>query len=109
MALKKQMTESHAVAALAALGNRTRLRLFKLLVRAGGKGANVGAIQRLLDIPATTLAHHLKTLMRAGLVEQERRGREAICTANFKAVNDVAAYVKAECCVGIESLDEEPA
>ena len=101
MGSRKNQTEQQAADALAALGNRTRLRVFKLLVRAGVEGTNIGTIQQTLGIPATTLAHHLGTLAEAGLVDQERRGREVICTANFKAVNDVLTYVKAECCAGV--------
>jgi DNA-binding transcriptional ArsR family regulator len=97
------MTEQKAADALAALGNRTRLRVFKLLVRAGPEGANVGALQQRLGIPATTLAHHLAMLARAGLMSQERRGREVICTANYRAVTDVLTYVKAECCAGLDA------
>ena len=96
--------EQTAADALAALGNRTRLRIFKLLVRAGSDGANVGAIQHMLGVPPTTLAHHISTLAQVGLVHQERRGREVICTANVKAVTDLLAYVKAECCAGLDSL-----
>ncbi|MCA6115950.1 helix-turn-helix transcriptional regulator [Bradyrhizobium sp. WSM 1738] len=103
------MIEQGAADALAALGNRTRLRIFKLLVRAGHDGTNIGTIQRVLGVPATTLAHHLGTLAEAGLVDQERRGREVICTANFKAVNDLLAYVKAECCAGLDITDTEAA
>ena len=98
---RAQQREQAAADALAALGNRTRLRIFKLLVRAGLEGTNIGTLQRLLAIPATTLGHHLGTLTAAGLVGQERRGREVICTANFKAVSDVLAYVREECCAGI--------
>ena len=98
---RAQQREQAAADALAALGNRTRLRIFKLLVRAGPEGTNIGALQRLLGIPATTMGHHLGTLTAAGLVGQERRGREVICTAKFKAVSDVLAYVKEECCAGI--------
>lgn len=88
---------------MAALGNRTRLRIFKLLVRAGREGTNVGTIQRMLSVPATTLAHHLGTLTDAGLLTQERRGREVICAANYKAVGEVLEYVKAECCAGLDA------
>ena len=109
MAKRDDVSEQKAADALAALGNRTRLRIFKLLVRAGREGTNVGTLQRHLGIPATTLAHHLATLTNASLVEQERRGREVICTANYKAVNDVLAYVKAECCAGLESADDKAA
>jgi ArsR family transcriptional regulator len=109
MAKRDDVSEQKAADALAALGNRTRLRIFKLLVRAGREGTNVGTLQRHLGIPATTLAHHLATLTNASLVEQERRGREVICTANYKAVNDVLAYVKAECCAGLENADDKAA
>ena len=106
---RKDILEQKAADALAALGNRTRLRAFKLLVRAGREGTNVGTLQKHLGIPATTLAHHLATLTQAGLVDQERRGREVICTANYRAVNDVLAYVKAECCAGLQDADDQAA
>ena len=106
---RKDILEQKAADALAALGNRTRLRAFKLLVRAGREGTNVGTLQKHLGIPATTLAHHLATLTQAGLVGQERRGREVICTANYRAVNDLLAYVKAECCAGLQDADDQAA
>lgn len=109
MARRDDIREQQAADALAALGNRTRLRAFKLLVRAGREGTNVGTLQRHLGIPATTLAHHLATLTQAGLLEQERRGREVICTANYRAVNEVLAYVKAECCAGLEQAGDAAA
>lgn len=109
MASRKDITEQKAADALAALGNRTRLRIFKLLVKAGPEGANIGTLQQRLDIPATTLAHHLASLTRATLVDQERRGREVICTANYKTVSDVLAYVQGECCAGLASADDEAA
>jgi ArsR family transcriptional regulator len=105
MAARAQQREQSAADVMAALGNRTRLRVFKLLVRAGPQGTNIGTVQRMLGIPATTLGHHLGTLTAAGLVNQDRRGREVICTANFRAVSDVLAYVKEECCAGLV-LDE---
>jgi DNA-binding transcriptional ArsR family regulator len=101
MATRKDQEEQRAADALAALGNRTRLRVFKTLVQAGPEGINIGGIQRVLGTPATTLAHHLNTLAQAGLVDQERQGREVICRANFEAVNAVLQYVKAECCTGV--------
>ena len=106
---RKDILEQKASDALAALGNRTRLRAFKLLVRAGREGTNIGTLQKHLGIPATTLAHHLAALTAAGLVEQERRGREVICTANYRAVNDVIAYVKAECCAGLQDANDQAA
>lgn len=109
MRSRRTVSEQKVANALAALGNRTRLRIFKVLVRAGQEGANIGTVQRLLGVPATTLAHHLATLAQAGLIDQERRGREVICTANFKAMNDVVAYVRAECCAGIKAAEDTAA
>jgi ArsR family transcriptional regulator, arsenate/arsenite/antimonite-responsive transcriptional repressor len=106
---RKQQREQAAADALAALGNRTRLRIFKLLVRAGRAGVNIGTLQRMLGIPATTLGHHLGTLAKAGLVDQERRSREVICTANYKAVNEILDYVREECCAGLEAGEDTEA
>ena len=105
----KTINEQAAADALAALGNRTRLRIFKVLIRAGRKGSNIGTIQRLLRVPATTLSHHLGTLAQAGLISQDRQGREVICTANFKAVTDVLGYVKSECCAGVADTKSDAA
>src|SRR5688572_25818198 len=103
MAGGRGQREQAAADALAALGNRTRLRIFKLLVRAGRAGTNIGTVQRVLAIPATTLGHHLGTLAKAGLVDQERRSREVICTANYKAVSEILEYVREQCCAGFVS------
>lgn len=102
----RMMDEGTASTALAALGNRTRVRLFRLLVRAGDDGLNVGEVQRRLDLPASTLAHHLAALSRAGLVDQERRGREVLCRASFDAMHGLVAFLTEACCAGLDV--EEP-
>ena len=61
-----------AAARLEALGNPTRLRIYRTLVRAGDPGLAVGKLQSRLSIPASTLSHHLKTLIIVGLISQER-------------------------------------
>lgn len=96
------LIEIDAAAGLAALGSPVRLRLFRLLVRAGEAGANVTDLVRLMETPASTLSHHLTALSRASLVGQARRGREVICTANYERVNALAAYLTESCCVGLE-------
>lgn len=100
------MDEAVAADRLAALGNRTRLRLFRLLVRAGDAGATVGTLQRLLDIPASTQAHHLAILARAGLAVQERQGREVVTHADFAAVRDLTSYLTEACCTGIDKASD---
>lgn len=84
---------------LAALGAPVRLRLIRLLVRAGDEGLTVGDLQRRLEMPASTHAHHLAALVRAGLVHQERRGREVFCRADFVAVRGLGEYLSDQCCV----------
>ncbi|MDP6573763.1 MAG: metalloregulator ArsR/SmtB family transcription factor [Rhodospirillales bacterium] len=101
MAKSRHSLEELAARALAALGNRTRLRMFRLLTRAGRDGLVVGQVQRHLGIPASTLAHHLSTLAQAGLVVQERRGRAVVCTADFVAMNGLTAYLTEQCCTGV--------
>ncbi|PIB92776.1 helix-turn-helix transcriptional regulator [Caulobacter sp. FWC2] len=96
------LIETDAAAGLAALGSPVRLRLFRLLVRAGEAGANVTDLVRLMEAPASTLSHHLAALSRAGLVRQARRGREVICTADYERVNALAAYLTESCCVGLD-------
>ena len=103
------MDEARAADALAALGNRTRLRLFRLLVRAGEDGLIVGEVQRHLELPGSTLAHHLQTLARAGLVGQERRGREVVCRADFQAMQALLAFLTHACCTGVRLEDDDAA
>jgi DNA-binding transcriptional ArsR family regulator len=83
---------------LEALGNMTRLAIFRLLVRAGDGGLAVGDIQRRLAVPASTLSHHLQRLTHVGLMSQERRGRVLVCRADFAAMDGVVAYLTEECC-----------
>ncbi len=88
--------------ALASLGHEARLSVYRLLVRAGHDGMNVGEIGDQLDLPASTLSHHLRALVHAGLVLQEKRGREVFNKPDFDAMTDVTAFLSEECCVGVE-------
>ncbi len=99
MATPEPLHEELVAASLAALGNPTRLRLYRLLVRAGPSGLTVGTIGRTLATPPSTLAHHLAALTRAGLVEQEQRGREVRSRPDFPAMARLMDYLTAECCV----------
>jgi DNA-binding transcriptional ArsR family regulator len=97
------MIEADAAASLAALGHEARLRLFRLLVRAGPDGLTVGEIVRRLGIAPSTLAHHLGALVHAGLVAQERRGRETVNRADFGAMRALLAFVESECCADVRA------
>lgn len=96
----KPINEETAVCMLAALGSKARLRLYKALLRAGSDGMNVSELQSALGVPASTLSHHLSTLVDAGLVAQERRGRELICAARYELIREISTYLMAECCAG---------
>lgn len=87
-----------AVKRLAELGHPTRLAIFRLLVKGNREGLSVGTIQAQLDIPASTLSHHLNRLINAGLVEQEREGRTLHCQARMESLDELMAYLTAECC-----------
>lgn len=87
-----------AASQLEALGNVTRLRIYRALVRAGVDGLPVGSLQDKLDIPASTLSHHLKRLVETGLVDQDRRATTLICTANYKHMNALIGFLVDECC-----------
>ncbi|MEM1429662.1 MAG: metalloregulator ArsR/SmtB family transcription factor [Pseudomonadota bacterium] len=95
--------------ALAALGHDARLAIFRLLVRAGQPGLTVGQIAEHLGLPASTQAHHLRALVEAGLVQQERQGREVLNRADFGAMRRLTDFLTAECCVGVAQTKENPA
>jgi ArsR family transcriptional regulator, arsenate/arsenite/antimonite-responsive transcriptional repressor len=94
---------------LAALGHGTRLSVYRLLVRAGHDGLNVGEIGVHLDMPPSTLAHHLRALVDAGLVIQERRGREVVNRADYDAMQRTVAFLTSECCAGVKLTRESAA
>ena len=85
-------------ARLEALGNPTRLKIFRMLVRAGEGGLAVGELQRRLDAAASTLSHHLRALIGVGLVSQERRKTTLICRANFVTMQNLVSFLVDECC-----------
>ena len=87
-----------AATGLAELGNVTRLRIFRLLVRSGKNPLSVGEIQAELGIPASTLSHHISRLVWAGLVEQQREGRVLRCRPRFATLNALVDFLYEECC-----------
>ncbi len=88
-----------AAARLEALGNPTRLQIYRLLVRAGDGGMAVGKLQSKLDLAASTLSHHLKTLLMVDLITQERQSTTLICRANYEMMNGIVEFLSSECCV----------
>ena len=90
-----------AAAQLAELGHPTRLGIFRVLVRAGRQGVAVGDIQQALDIPNSTLSHHLSRMSKVGLMEQRREGRTLYCVLQFGTVEALLGFLYSECCLGV--------
>ena len=94
------MTEPEVVKALAALAQPLRLQVFRALVVVGDAGLTPGAIQGGLGVPPATLSFHLKELMNAGLVTQERASRHLIYRAAYGRMNALLGYLTQNCCQG---------
>ena len=88
------------VQALTALAQASRLQIFRALVQAGPSGLTPGALSAHVDVAPNTLSFHLKGLMHADLVSQERIGRNLIYRAHFDRMNAVLAYLSENCCQG---------
>lgn len=92
--------------ALAALGHDARLSIFRLLVKAGDDGLRVSDIGAHLGLAPSTLAHHLSTLVDAGLVVQHKDGREVFNKADYPAMQRVLSFLTLECCAGVTITSE---
>lgn len=87
-----------AARGFSAIGSEPRLAVLLSLVRAGPGGLSVGEIQSRLEIPGSTLAHHLKFLAAADLIDQRREGRLVINQAAFDRIEALANFLVSECC-----------
>ena len=91
-----------AANALRELGHPTRLSIYRELVRAGHEGLPVGELQKRLEIPASTLSHHLSSLISVSLVHQERQGRTLFCHARYENLEALITFLTEECCSGTD-------
>jgi DNA-binding transcriptional ArsR family regulator len=94
------MEEKTAIASLTALAQGMRLRIFRALIGAAPQGMTPGELSATLDVPGSTLSFHLKELMHAGLVTQEREGRNLRYRPSIEQMNELLAYLTAHCCQG---------
>ena len=94
------MEDKAVISALAALAQEVRLRVFRALVVAGASGMTPSVIAEALDVPAATLSFHLKELVHAGLIDQERQGRNLIYRADFATMTGLLSYLTHNCCQG---------
>jgi ArsR family transcriptional regulator len=96
------MDTNQALHALDALGQPSRLAIFRLLVQAGTSGRSVGDIRDALGLPAATLSNHLNVLRQAGLVLDQRDGRSIVCRADYARMNALVGYLTENCCAGAD-------
>lgn len=92
------MDIKEALAAFDSLSQDTRLRVFRLLVEYGERGAPAGALSESLHIPHNTLSFHLSHMSHAGLVVSRREGRSIIYSANFEFFSGLIRYMVEDCC-----------
>jgi len=92
------LAEKAVVEALGCLAHAVRLKIYRLLVRAGSSGLVAGEIGAAVDLPASNLSFHLKTLLHAGLVSVEQQGRYQRYLANIPLMLRVIAYLTENCC-----------
>lgn len=102
-------TTTPTAKALAALGHDARLSIFRLLVKAGDEGLRVSDIGDHLGLAPSTLAHHLSSLVDAGLVLQSRQGREVWNRVDYPAMHRVLSFLTFECCAGVTIQKKEGA
>ena len=94
------MEQKTVLKALAALSQAHRLQLFRALVVAGKTGSTPSTLAKRITVAPATLSFHLKELMHAGLITQERNGRHLIYRADFQRMSDLLAYLTENCCLG---------
>src|SRR5713226_8071026 len=92
------MDQKHAIAALGALAQETRLELFRLLVTCGPQGLPAGVIAERLGVMPSSLSFHLQQLVHAGLITQRRLSRQLIYSAEYGTMSALMAYLTENCC-----------
>lgn len=90
----------HAVSGLSALAQESRLKVFRLLVRAGTAGMAAGDIARTLAVPANTMSSHLGILTRAKLVQARKDGRSVIYAVDLEGTKALLSFLVEDCCQG---------
>ncbi|MBM26081.1 MAG: transcriptional regulator [Chloroflexi bacterium] len=81
------------------LGHPIRLSIVKRLIRAGFQGIPVGTLQEELNIPNSTLSHHISSLVHAGLMMQRKEGRTLFCVLKYENVKLLQLFLEKDCCV----------
>ena len=94
------MKTPQVIEALGALAHEHRLGIYRLLVERGPQGLSAGVIAERIGLAPSSLTFHLQALQRAGLIVQQRDGRQLIYSADFAAMNGLVGYLTENCCAG---------
>lgn len=92
------MNIENAAKVLKELGHPTRLALFRILVKGGYEGVAVGQLQEELQIPGSTLSHHISALVSAGIISQRREGRVLYCVPDYQLLQGLVHFLQDQCC-----------
>lgn len=92
------LNDDNAASIFSQLGNVTRLKIIRVLVRAGNAGMPVGEIRDILEIPNSTLSYHLRFLANVGLVRQNREGTVLRCFIDYRYIDGIVTFLTEECC-----------
>ncbi len=90
---------------LSAMGTESRLRIMQLLLAAHPNGLVVGEIGDELEIPGSTLSHHLEKLKNEDLVKVRREGTFLWYSANTEALQELVGFLYAECCTRNKAIE----
>ncbi len=81
------------------LGNSIRLSIVKELIKYGDTGMSVGELKNFLQIPASTLTHHLAALQSVNLISRKKKGTTLYCISNIALIQESAEFLIANCCI----------
>ncbi|GGX22729.1 transcriptional regulator [Pigmentiphaga litoralis] len=89
-----------AARALTAIGNESRLLVYRMLIEAGPAGLPAGKLAELAGMPPSSLSFHLKELVHADLLEARHEGRFVIYAAKYQTMTDLIGFLTDNCCGG---------
>lgn len=98
------MDINSALAAFAALSQKTRLEVYQLLIAAGPEGRLAGEIAEVLHVRQNTMSANLSVLLQAGLVRNKREGRSIRYFADLETTGELLTFLMADCCGGQPEL-----
>jgi len=95
-----KMNEKQAINSFAALAQETRLRIVRLLVKAGPNGLAAGSVGEAVGASSSNVSFHLSQLEQAGLIRSRREARSIIYTANYPELSGLIQFLMRDCCQG---------